>query len=60
LFPLVGTFPFPSSDHRLVWADVKVADDSVSVPEPSATLGIFSLGILGIIGNSRRRRKPIV
>lgn len=60
LFPLVGTFPFPSSDHRLVWADVKVADDSVSVPEPSATLGIFSLSILGIIGNSRRRRKPIV
>jgi hypothetical protein len=24
LFPLVGTFPFPSSDHRLVWIDVKV------------------------------------
>ncbi|MDH3260544.1 MAG: endonuclease/exonuclease/phosphatase family protein [Acidimicrobiia bacterium] len=22
LFPLVGTFPFPSSDHRLVWIDV--------------------------------------
>ncbi len=22
LFPLVGTFPFPSSDHRLVWVDV--------------------------------------
>ncbi|GGA23935.1 phytase [Okeania sp. KiyG1] len=22
LFPLVGDFPFPSSDHRLVWADV--------------------------------------
>ena len=21
LFPLVGTFPFPSSDHRLVWVD---------------------------------------
>lgn len=21
LFPLVGTFPFPSSDHRLVWID---------------------------------------
>jgi 3-phytase len=21
-FPLVGTFPFPSSDHRLVWVDV--------------------------------------
>ncbi len=23
-FPLVGTFPFPSSDHRLVWIDVRV------------------------------------
>ncbi|BAZ47469.1 phytase [Nostoc sp. NIES-4103] len=23
-FPLVGTFPFPSSDHRLVWVDVEV------------------------------------
>jgi hypothetical protein len=22
LFPLVGTFPFPASDHRLVWVDV--------------------------------------
>jgi 3-phytase len=22
LFKLVGTFPFPSSDHRLVWVDV--------------------------------------
>lgn len=22
LFPLVSTFPFPSSDHRLVWIDV--------------------------------------
>jgi hypothetical protein len=24
LFSLVGTFPFPSSDHRLVWVDVNV------------------------------------
>jgi hypothetical protein len=24
LFPLAGTFPFPSSDHRLVWVDVVV------------------------------------
>ncbi len=24
LFPLVGTFPFPSSDHRLVWIDVQI------------------------------------
>ena len=27
LFPLVGTFPFPSSDHRLVMVDVRVAVD---------------------------------
>ena len=24
LFPLVGTWPFPSSDHRLVWVDVTI------------------------------------
>jgi hypothetical protein len=24
LFPLAGVFPFPSSDHRLVWVDVTV------------------------------------
>lgn len=24
LFDLVGTFPFPSSDHRLVWIDVRL------------------------------------
>ncbi|MCK5448349.1 MAG: endonuclease/exonuclease/phosphatase family protein [Gemmatimonadetes bacterium] len=24
LFPLVGVWPFPSSDHRLVWIDVRV------------------------------------
>jgi hypothetical protein len=24
LFNLVGTFPFPSSDHRLVWIDVRM------------------------------------
>ena len=23
LFPLVGTFPFPSSDHRMVWVDIE-------------------------------------
>jgi hypothetical protein len=26
LFPLVGVFPFPSSDHRLVWVDVEIPD----------------------------------
>jgi hypothetical protein len=24
LFPLTGVFPFPSSDHRAVWIDVRV------------------------------------
>jgi hypothetical protein len=24
LFPLVGTFPFPSSDHRLLWIDAQL------------------------------------
>lgn len=24
LHRLTGTYPFPTSDHRLVWADVKV------------------------------------
>jgi hypothetical protein len=24
LFPLVGTFPFPTSDHRPVWVDVRI------------------------------------
>jgi 3-phytase len=23
-FGLVGTFPFPSSDHRLVWVDLRL------------------------------------
>ena len=25
-FPLVGTFPYPSSDHRLVWMDVELTE----------------------------------
>ena len=24
LFPLVGVFPFPTSDHRLVWVDALI------------------------------------
>jgi Endonuclease/Exonuclease/phosphatase family len=27
LFRLVGVFPFPTSDHRLVWVDVRVGGD---------------------------------
>jgi hypothetical protein len=28
LFPLVGVFPFPSSDHKLVWVDVRLPEDN--------------------------------
>ena len=30
LFRLVGVFPFPTSDHRLVWVDVRVGGDRAS------------------------------
>jgi hypothetical protein len=29
LFDLVGTFPFPSSDHRLVWIDVRMPGNGI-------------------------------
>ena len=29
LFGLVGTFPFPSSDHRLVWVDLGIAGQTM-------------------------------
>ncbi len=32
LFALVGTFPFPASDHRLVWIDLAVPSPSTSPP----------------------------
>ncbi len=32
LFPLVGTFPFPSSDHRMVWVDVLPGDQPLADP----------------------------
>ena len=39
LFRLVGVFPFPTSDHRLVWVDVKApgADDTSLAPSYAAT-----------------------
>ncbi len=38
LFPLVGTFPFPSSDHRMIWVDVAI------VEEPELALGFPGAG----------------
>lgn len=61
LYSLVGdrqnTATTPSSDHSLVWVDVRVANNSVSVPESSSTLGLFSLSILGLISYKYRRKK---
>lgn len=58
LFPLVGDrdlpiSQLPSSDHNLVWVDVK------PVPEPGSNLGIFSLGMLGTFSWLRYRRKKM-
>jgi 3-phytase/alkaline phosphatase D len=35
LFDLVGDFPFPSSDHRLVWTDVTVDSENLDVTRKS-------------------------
>jgi Endonuclease/Exonuclease/phosphatase family len=42
LFGPVGVFPFPSSDHRLVWVDLKIA-----VPEP-VSLSLIGFGLAGL------------
>ena len=45
LFPIVGNFPFPGTDHRLVWADV-------IVPAPGAP----ALALVAVVVVGRRRR----
>lgn len=42
LFDLVGTFPFPSSDHRLVWVDVTTLPESD--PSRKTVTAVESLG----------------
>lgn len=40
LFRLVGTYPFPASDHRLVWVDVAERTAGVHRPStPASTVG---------------------
>jgi 3-phytase/alkaline phosphatase D len=53
LFALVGTFPFPGSDHRLVYADLSVLAPA-TVPEP-ATSALLALGLFGAAYVKRRR-----
>jgi phosphodiesterase/alkaline phosphatase D-like protein len=48
LFPLVGEFPFPSSDHRLVWVDLAIAGSSlpggVAAGDVTATSAVLWAG----------------
>ncbi len=37
LYRLTGEYPFPTSDHRLVWVTVEIEDEEPT-PEPSPTL----------------------
>ena len=49
LFDLVGTFPFPISDHRLVYADIEITAVPIA---PTSALMLF--GLLGLPGLLRR------
>ncbi len=51
LFPLVGDFPFPSSDHRLVWIDV-----TLPAPVPLPAAGWMLLAGVAALGAMRARR----
>jgi glycerophosphoryl diester phosphodiesterase len=63
-FPLVGTFPFPSSDHRLVYADVQVGADEAGKTIPNVRfLGqtIFPTGFIpaGAAGTVNGVQTPV-
>jgi hypothetical protein len=53
LSALTGVFPFPTSDHRLVWIDVTV--DATPAPIPLPAGGWLLLGGFGALGLLRRR-----
>lgn len=39
LYRLTGEFPFPTSDHRLVWVTVEIeGEEPISTPSPTSTL----------------------
>lgn len=38
LFRLVGEYPFPTSDHRLVWVDAEFVENSSADPEPAPNI----------------------
>ncbi|MBE8967541.1 phytase [Nostocales cyanobacterium LEGE 12452] len=59
-FPLVGTFPFPSSDHRLVFADVQtgVTEPGKTIPnvrfvgQSTFTTGFIPAGAAGTVNGT--------
>jgi hypothetical protein len=56
LFALVGTFPFPSSDHRLVWVDLELPleieiDIKLETEENPINLGREEIIPVGIFGS---------
>ncbi|MFW9260733.1 phytase [Nostoc sp. CALU 546] len=56
-FPLIGTFPFPSSDHRLVFADVQTGPNEPGktipraefVEETTFVTGFIPAGVAGTV-----------
>jgi len=57
LFPLVGDFPFPTSDHRLVWVDVEIEASVPPIPLPA---GVWLLAsALAALGAARARRAAV-
>jgi 5'-nucleotidase len=50
LFSLVGTFPFPSSDHRLVWVDLLPGTTALP-PAPAPLVNLQILAINDFHGN---------
>ncbi|MBN3890899.1 MAG: phytase [Nostoc sp. JL31] len=59
-FPLVGTFPFPSSDHRLVFADVQTGSSKPGKTIPNVrfvgqstfTTGFILDGVAGTVNGT--------